>query len=58
MLLGNRARHGVGGSEREGAENCGSLRREQERTQVEGGMKRLKDKNRNPGLEREEEKGG
>lgn len=30
-LLGNRARHGVGGSEREGAENRGSLRREQER---------------------------
>lgn len=52
---------GVGRSEREGAENCGSLRREreQERRQVErrgereeGGMKRLKDNNRKPGRER------
>lgn len=41
MLLGNRARHGVGGSEREGAENRGSLRREQERRQVEGGAEEV-----------------
>lgn len=38
---------------KEGAEDRGSFRREQERRQVGGGMKRLKDNNSNPGLEGE-----
>lgn len=49
VLLGNRARHEVGGREGEGAENCGSLRRAQGE---------LKDNNRNPGLEGEEKSEG
>lgn len=40
---------------KEGTENCGSLRREQERRQVRGVWGGLKDNNRNAGLEEENE---